>query len=180
MANLTSQGYGDFILLGGFKSPGLCDVSGAGSPRKWEQRVGYGMGGATSVFLGNQLSEFSVKFRLYGDPKVPDPDWEAWNSFEAAVLQRPPAGAGGKARSLDIWHPVLERLKIKSVGVTDVGQPYQSDDGEWTIEVKFIQYSKPRIQLAKPDGSKDSPQPKDENERRIADLAGQFQELAGK
>lgn len=174
MSSLTSQGYGDFILLGGYKSPGLCDVSGAGSPRKWEQRPGYGLSGATVVFLGNQLSEFSIKFRLYGDPKVPDPDWEQWNTFEAGVLMKAPTGKRPKA--LDIWHPALERLKIKTVGVTDVGQPYQSDDGEWTIEVKFIQYAKPKITLAKPDGAKATPT--DPYDKVIDNLAGQVAELA--
>lgn len=148
---LTSQGYGDYVLLGGFKSAGLADVAGASSPRKWEQRPGYGLSGASTVFLGVLLSEFSIKFRLYGDPAVPDPDWVAWNAFEAAVLMKPPPNRF--PRALDIWHPVLERLKIKAVGVTDVGQPVQTDDGEWTIEVKFIQYKRPRLTMAKPDGS---------------------------
>jgi hypothetical protein len=160
MASLTSQGYGDFILLGGVKSPGLCDVSGAASTRKWEQRPGFGMSGATSVYLGTTLAEFSIKFRLYGEPhgpSGPDPDWQQWNVFEATVLMRPPAGKQPKA--LVIWHPVLERLKIASVGVTEVGQPYQDDKGEWTIEVKFIEFRRPKITLAKPEAAKASPQP---------------------
>lgn len=155
MALLTSQGYGDFILLGGFKSPGLCDVSGASSPRKWDQAAGYGLSGATTRFLGVALSEFSIKFRLYGDPHVNDPDWVQWNVFESGVLMKPPAGR--YPRALSIWHPVLERLKIKSVGVVDVGQPYQSDTGEWTIEVKFIEFRRPKIALAKPDASQATP-----------------------
>jgi hypothetical protein len=175
MANLTSQGYGDFILLGGVKSPGLCDVSGASSPRKWDQAVGYGMGGAVSRFLGNALSEFSIKFRLYGDPKVPDPDWQQWNVFES-VLMKPPVPGDDKSRMFDIWHPVLQRLKIKAVGVVDVGQPYQSDDGEWTIEVKFIEWRQPKPQLAKPEGAKATPI--DPYERIIDQLDKQIQEAA--
>jgi hypothetical protein len=173
MARLTSQGYGDFVLLGGLKSPGLCDVQGAGSPRKWDQAAGYGLSGAVSRFLGNALSEFSIKFRLYGDPKVPDPDWQAWQAFEA-VLMKPPAGK--HPRALDIWHPVLERLKIKSVGVVDVGQPYQSDDGEWTIEVKFIEYRRPKITLAKPEAAKATPT--DPYDRIIDSLDQQIKEAA--
>ena len=158
MANLTSQGYGDFILLGGVKSPGLCDVSGASSPRKWEQRPGYGLSGATTVYLGNALSEFSIKFRLYGEPHTaigPDPDWQQWNVFRDAVLMKPPAG--NRPQALVIWHPQLEALKIKSVGVVDVGQAYQDDKGEWTIEVKFIEFRRPRITLAKPESAKATP-----------------------
>jgi hypothetical protein len=68
---LTSQGYGDFIKLGGEKSSGLCDVSGASSPRKWDQALGYGISGASSRFLGITLSEFSIKFRLYGPQEPP-------------------------------------------------------------------------------------------------------------
>lgn len=174
MAKLTSQGYGDFILLGGSKSPGLCDVSGASSPRKWDQVAGYGLSGATTRFLGVALSEFSIKFRLYGDPKVPDPDWIDWNAFQDSVLMKPPAGRYPKA--LDIWHPVLERLKIKAVGVVDVGQPYQSDDGEWTIEVKFIEFRRPKISLAKPDAAKATPT--DPYDKIIDSLDQQIQEAA--
>ena len=170
MARLTSQGYGDAIWLGGQKSPGLCDVSGANSPRKWDQAVGYGMGGATSRYLGTGLSEFSIKFRLYGDPKVPDPDWLAWKKFSEAVLMKPPAGA--QPRVLDIWHPELERLKIKSVGVVDVAQAYQSESGEWTIEVKFIEWRRPRLALAKPIAAKATPiDPYDQVNERILALA---------
>lgn len=180
MASLTSQGYGDFILLGGVKSPGLCDVQGAANTRKWEQRPGYGMSGATSVYLGTALAEFSVKFRLYGDPHGaagPDPDWVQWAIFESAVLMKPPAGTQPKA--LAIWHPALERLKIKSVGVVEVGQSYQSDDGEWTIEVKFIEWNRPRITLAKPIAAKDAA-PIDPGDRIINDLTQKIQlEAAG-
>jgi hypothetical protein len=177
MTLATSQGYGDFIVLGGQKSPGLCDVSGAGSPRKWDQAQGYGMTGAVSRYLGAALSEFSVKFRLYGPNNPPSPDWKAWNDFEK-LLMKPPVGA--RARALDIWHPELERLKIKAVGVVDVGQAYQSDNGEWTIEVKFIEFKpQPKISLAKVDASK-ATKPKDEWELLQAGLTGMIEvEAAG-
>jgi hypothetical protein len=174
MTALTSQGYGDFIMLGGSRSAGLADVSGASSPRKWDQAAGYGLSGATTRFLGVMCSEFSIKFRLYGDPQTPSPDWAAWNAFEGAVLMKPPAGRFPKA--LDIWHPVLERLKIKSVGVKDVGQPYQSDTGEWTIEVQFIEFRRPKISLAKPEGSKATPT--DPYDKIIDSLDKQIQEAA--
>jgi hypothetical protein len=172
--SLTTQGYGDFIKLGGEKSSGLCDVSGASSPRKWDQAQGYGISGASSRFLGVLLSEFSIKFRLYGSQNPPSPDWEAWNAFQAKVLMKPPAGRYPK--SLDIWHPELERLKIKSVGVVDVGQAYQSDNGEWTIEVKFIEFRRPKLTLAKPEASKATPT--DPYDKVIDSLDKQIEEAA--
>jgi len=67
-------------------------------------------------------------------------------------------------------------LKIKSVGVVDVGQPYQSDDGEWTIEVKFIEYRRPKITLAKPEAAKATPT--DPYDRIIDSLDQQIKEAA--
>jgi hypothetical protein len=47
----------------------------------------------------------------------------------------------------DIWHPILEDLGIVKVVVEDVSQPRQVADGEWNIEIKFIEFRRPRPTL---------------------------------
>ncbi len=159
----------DYILLAGEKSPGLADVRMADSPRRWDERNGYGLSGATVVYRGAGLSHFSVFLRLYSQT-----DWANWHDWKRLV-DKPPVGK--RPRAQDIWHPLLEDLEIKSVVVEDVLQADQTDDGEWTIEIKFIQFRRPVFALAKPEAS--TATPADPVEAQIGELTKQVQQLAG-
>jgi hypothetical protein len=153
----------DFIKLAGDRSPGIADVAGAGSPRKWDEAQGYGLSGSTLRFTGLGLAKFDVKLRLYTRAH-----WAAWHAWKRHV-QKPPLGK--RPRALDIWHPCLEDLEIKSVVVEDVLQPELTDDrGEWTIAIKFIQFRLPKLTLAKPEASK--AQPLDAADQTIGNLIG--------
>lgn len=145
----TRPGDGDQIWLTQRWSPGLCDITGANSPREWEERKGYGFSGALVVFRGIGLARFSVKFRLYTSQ-----DWIDWANFKPLV-DKPPLGK--RPRAQDIWHPLLVDQGIYSVVVEDLGQPEQTADGEWTIEVKLVEYRSPKYALSKPDGVTASP-----------------------
>ncbi len=136
----------DYVLLAGQKSPGIAEILGASSPRKWDERGGYALSGATLVYKGNGLAKFTLQLRLYSVE-----DWAAWDAWRPLV-QRPPVGA--RARALEIVHPFLEALEIRSVVVEDVLQPIQTGDGEWTIEVKFIEWRRPLVALSRPDGAR--------------------------
>jgi hypothetical protein len=159
----------DSIVLAGQKSPGIAEVIGAGSPRKFDVRKGYGLSGGFVIFRGNELAEFVVKIRLYTVE-----DWVAWHLWRPLV-DKPPIGE--RARALDIQHPQLEDLKIRSVVVKDVDQGEQTDDGEWTFTIKFLEYRSPKLALAKPEGS--AATPRDPVDSIIEDLASQFTALAG-
>jgi len=137
----------NYIVLEGKKSPGLADVAGAGTPRNWEERQGYGLSGATLWFTGLGLANFSVTLRLYSVA-----DWDAWHAWKS-IVKRVPFGRIPKAQ--DIRHPLLDELEIKSVVVTNVYQPEQTEDGVWTVKIDFKQYRKLKLQLMKPEGSKD-------------------------
>lgn len=150
----------DKIWLAQRWSPGLCDISGANSPREWEERKGYGYSGALIIFRGVGLAHFSVKFRLYTSQ-----DWIDWALFKPLV-DKPPYGH--RPRAIDIWHPLLVDQGIYAVGVEDLGQPEQTQDGEWTIEIKFVEYRQPKYSQATPDGAKATPA--DPFEQRIEQL----------
>lgn len=139
----------DKAFLGGRITPGLCDIEGANSPRNWDERDGYGLSGATVIFKGVKLSHFSIKFRLYTVE-----DWNDWHAF-APTVAKPPLGK--RPRALDIAHPITDEVQIRSVVVDDVLAPAQTGDGEWTVEVKLIEFRKPRLALAKPQGSTATP-----------------------
>lgn len=150
----------DKIWLAQQWSPGICDISGANSPREWEERKGYGLSGAIVIFRGVGLAHFSVKLRLYTTQ-----DWNEWAAFKPLV-DRPPYGR--RPRALDIWHPILVDQGIYAVGIEDLGQPDQTADGEWTIEIKMVEYRFPKYALAKPEGA--AATPKDPFEEQIEAL----------
>lgn len=74
----------DHVLLAGKRSPGICEVVDANSPRRWEERKGYGRGGAHVVYRGIGLSRPKLVIRLYSDA-----DWDDWHAW-APLVYRPP------------------------------------------------------------------------------------------
>ena len=157
----------DYFELAGQRSPGLATILGAGSPRGWDIRKGYGYSGAIIWFTGIGLAKFSAKIELYEAT-----DWEDWHAFKSLV-KKPPLGVRPKA--LDIWHPLLEDLEIKSVVVEDLLQPVQTQPGVWEIQIKFLQHRALKFSLAKPDGSQD--RVTDPVELRIQERTGVLKNL---
>jgi hypothetical protein len=165
----------DYILLAGKKSPGYAEIVGASSLRKWDEREGFGLSGAFCVFKGRGLAKFSVRVRLYTVEQ-----WAEWHEWRPLVDKLPTkrAGTGKDSGTLDIWHPLLELLDIKAVAVEEVVQPEQTDSGEWTIEIKFIEFRRPKIALAKPEGAAAAPPVDPIEELYIKPLTEQLQRLA--
>lgn len=170
----------DHFLLAGKKSPGIAELLGLASPRKWDEKKGYGTSGATIVYAGDGLAKFSAKIFL-----TTTEDWDAWHAFAPLVEKAPD---GSKPKALDIWHPQCEQKGIRSVVVEDVvGPARDGDDGRWVVEVKFIQYRAPKPALAKPKGSSNSSAgpggnktntEEDERDRLIRELTQQVKDLA--
>lgn len=125
----------DYVLLANRRSPGLATLSNVSSPRRWDERKGYALSGARVVFRGIGLARPILTLRLYTEQDFAD--WHEWRS----LVQRPPVGE--RARAQDIWHPILEDLGITKVVVEDVLQPRQTADGEWSIDIKFIEFRRP-------------------------------------
>lgn len=171
------------IQLGPFTSPGVAIVRGAGSPRNWDIRQGWGFSGAVVVFTGKGLSKFEVDILLW-EPE----HFLQWKLF-AQILKPPirgigPTGAGVSA--LGITHPVLNGapLNINEVVVEDVSQPVQSDTGLWTYTIKFIEYRKPIPAIARPIAAIPAAPaaavaPPDENEKVMLQLSAQITALGG-
>lgn len=158
----------DYILLANQRSPGLAVVKNADSLRRWDERRGYALSGARVVFRGIGLAKPIVTLRLLSTA-----DWDAWHAWRPLV-QRPPVGE--RAHAKDIWHPILEDLGIGSVVVENVLQPKQVADGEWNIDIKFIEFRLP-VPTLETIGESDE-RSDDPVDRYIEDLSGQVQALA--
>ncbi|AKT38251.1 hypothetical protein [Chondromyces crocatus] len=163
----------DVWFLAGQVSPGLSEVAGASSPRKWDERQGYGLSGATIVYTGDGLAQFAIKVFLWEDEH-----FEQWAAFKV-LLKKAPSGTRPKA--LDIYHPILEDLEISSVVVEDRSQltEVQGEPGMFFVEVKFKQHRAPTPAIGKPTGSQSKPTAEDAFDKTIEKLTKQFQELAG-
>lgn len=127
----------DYAVVAGRRTPGSCDIENAGSPRQWDERRGYGVSGATLVYRGLRLASFTMKLRLYDAT-----DWQNWHDWKS-VVDRPPTGE--RAQALDIVHPLLEEVGIRSAVVEDVIAPRQTADGEWTAEIRWKEFRRPVV-----------------------------------
>lgn len=159
----------DVATIGGKPTPGICEIVGASSPRKWDEIAGYGWSGGILVFHGLPLSHFIIRFTLYTAE-----DWIAWHELRP-LLTRPPLGK--RPRALVLRHPQAAELGIFGIVVELLKQAVQVDDGVWQIEVDVIesrQYKQAAI--AKPDGAEE--QPPDPRELEIERLTGQNNALA--
>lgn len=165
----------DSIVLEGQRSPGICEVSTASKPRKWDIRDGNGQSGATLAFKGVGLAKFKVRIRL----TTPE-DFDAWDAWKPLVLQDP---EGKDPKGKDIYHPDLDELGITSAVVEEPSQREQSDTGEHSYTIAFIQYRQPKPAggVAKGSSSQGWRQDKsagDEADKMINDLLKQVKELA--
>jgi hypothetical protein len=138
----------NYVEFAGVRTPGMAEVVGASSPRKWEKVESVGWSGAFLKYHGLELSSFSVHVRLYTRA-----EWLAWHRF-APLVHRVPLGRFQKP--IDVWHPLLEMLGIHSVVVEDVTQATQNED-VWEIEIKLIEYRSPHVALAAARGSQATP-----------------------
>ena len=140
----------DYILLAGKRSPGLGTLSNVTSPRRWDERKGYALSGARIVYGGRGLARPIFTIRLYTSE-----DFAAWDEWKELV-KVPPVGERPH-RAKDVWHPILEDSGITKVVVEDVTGARQTADGEWTIDIKFIEFRRPQPALATVGSSEERP-----------------------
>jgi hypothetical protein len=153
----------DSIVVAGLPSPGICKLTPLGAPQNWDERAGYGLSGSTLIFTGVKLAQFTAKITL-----LTRTDWELYHQWRRVIAKPPP---NQRAKVLDFWHPFAEMQGVKSVVVLDERTPDEADEnGTWIAEIDFKQWRKPKITLAKPDGS--TSKPTDPAEIAIANLTG--------
>jgi hypothetical protein len=164
----------DYIILAGQKSPGYADVYGAYDEREFKVNQPPFSTGAVIVYKRRKLAEFSVRIRLYTLE-----EHAAFTAWRPVIDAKP--GVRTRATALDIQHPLLAQLDIKQVVVKSVSQLDQTQDGEWSLSIAFLESRPlPRPSLAKVEAAKASPgdpvdqkldENKDEIQRIVKELA---------
>jgi hypothetical protein len=161
----------DYIVLAGIASPGVCTLSQHDREVKWDVKVAPGQKGATMTRKGAEPIVFTATFELSYDPYVDTADaddFANWDAFQKLIES---TTAGAAPKSLDIYHPDLARVGIKSVVQGKIGGMRRNADGGATVSVTFTEYFPPKkaggSPKAKPavDPNKDK---KDELEKLLA------------
>jgi hypothetical protein len=80
----------DTFSINNDNCPGKCVVHGAGTPREWDIRKGYGLSGATVVFMGMTLSKFEIDVTIFTQQ-----DYLDFLVFFAKYLRREAVQSGG-------------------------------------------------------------------------------------
>lgn len=163
----------DVFILDGEPLPGLVvDQGDPNNPRNWDKKKGEGSSGATLVFSGEDLTEFTVKLQL-----ITLQDWADY-LYQKTRLKAP---TGKNPPSSSCFHPSLELLPepVKAVVILDVTSPKQSGD-QWFYSVKFSQDRRAKPAGGKSTGSKDhnGEQKKDAQDQAIDNLVAQVNSLA--
>lgn len=139
----------DYVKIAGRRTPGLCEIVGASSPRNWEELGGSGWSGGILLYRGIKLSHFSIRLYLY-DSRKPYDDWSDWLAFRPLVMKRPTIG---KPNAYDCVHPFLNDLGITALVIEDVRAPDQVDHGVWMIELMCIEFRKLKADSTAASGS---------------------------
>ncbi len=177
----------DSVYISDQLVPGIVEIQGLKAERDWEERRAFGMIGARLRYKGQKLSHFSLAVGLYTQEH-----WDAWLEFGPLIRRPPPPNPTAspvtlpafhrfmrtQAPPLTIRHPLLEEYRIRRVVVEDVLAPVQDDKGVWTVEIKLIQYQRPRRVLSD-SGGRGHNTGASAQDREIAALTQELNQLAG-
>lgn len=136
----------DFIVLAGQRSPGIATIENAEALRRLHERRAFGVAGATVIDQGGQLAHPVVRLE-FTTPEQLD-EWDTWK----ALLVRP---ASRSTQGMDIEHPILADLEIRSVLLEGRSQLTPDETGGISVVIKFCEYRAPVVALSVPDSTAD-------------------------
>jgi len=146
---IENPGSYTFAMLGGTRTPGILTISGNnGSPRKWDERGGYGLTGSTLVFTGKGLAAFDMLLELYTVK-----DWNDWVSFQKVIA----VPANARPKVLDVVHPWLADYFVTKCVVLDAAFPKMTEDGVTQIIIPCKAFRGVKYALSKPTSAQATP-----------------------
>lgn len=141
----------DVVVVAGRAAPGLAEVTGAGTPRGWDERKGLGLSGATLAQVGDGLPKFAINIYLW----LPS-HFTAWDAWKPLVARQ---ARGTRYPVQDVYYPDLAELGISRMVVLDLKQREAVDDkGLYRYVIECQEWRKPLPVYSTPTGSKSSTQ----------------------
>lgn len=131
----------DFIRLAGIPSPGIIKGSvDFEKKNKWDKKAGKGALGATATYVGTEGASGKITFVLWTLAQR-----AAWTKFAAMLLPLGVVRTHKRLDSLDIYHPSLVPLGIKSVLVPadSVGTLKHVGKGRYEVTIELTEFIPP-------------------------------------
>lgn len=125
----------DFIVVGSARSPGICRPFEPKRKHEWDVKKGKGVRGATVTYVGQAPAQWDVVFELWQASH-----WDDWASFATLLKYDSTKKA---VQAIDIYHPSLAEVDIKSVVVEAIGAITHEGKGLYTRTVSFLEYFPP-------------------------------------
>lgn len=138
----------DVIRVGQVVSPGLCDVGEFLRSYGYDIKKGKGMAGAKLTLTTKPPTEGSFELIIWTPAQA-----RAWDKF-LPLLDYDPSKTTAKA--IDIYHPALADIGVKSIVVKDIGSWMHKGKGKYSRKLAVIEYfpeSKKNV-TSSPNGSK--------------------------
>ncbi len=126
----------DVVKIDGVENPGIIapgGITGFKRVTEWDVKKGKGTKGGTATLSQLPPAKGSIKFLLW-DPF----HFEAWNAIYRARFKYDPTKKTKNA--VDIYHPALDTLDIKSVVTESIGPEEYEGKGLWSITVELLEY----------------------------------------
>ncbi len=146
----TNEKAFNFFTLAGRRSPGVCKFSFPTKKYGWEAVKAKGSDGAESILNGDELAEFDAELTLWKDYWVDH--YDGWKKWKGVLVK----STKNNIVALDIYHPQLDDLGIKSVVLKGRSSPQSTGPGGASIvRLSFLEYAPPKKRQGsgKPAGS---------------------------
>lgn len=145
----------DRVQIGGV-TWGLCKLTGWKRAHEFDVKKGKGTIGSTITFVGRPPAKGTIRFYFYRAGATTGhtvDDWERWDKEMTPALQYDPTKT--KVQPVDIYSPLLARLRITSVVTENIGTEEDEGDKKWYIDVDFLEFfpAPAKSAVSTPDGS---------------------------
>lgn len=128
----------DVVFIGGVASPGVIPpggLSGFKRAHEWDVKKGKGAHGATITYVQRPPAKGSIKFLLWSPEQ-----FVQWGTFRPQFKYDP---TKKNPQAVDIFHPALADIDIKSVVCEGIGALENDGTGLWSITVELLEYFPP-------------------------------------
>lgn len=129
-----SQNPFDIVYIAGGQLPGLASIWTGSKPSrkyKWDKKEGAGTAGDILTYRGSRTVEFVIDLTFWEADQV-----DAWDAMYPTLT---PDGKSG----VDITHPTLDRLGVKSIVIEEIVQLFPKGGGQWGVQIGVNEYAPP-------------------------------------